>query len=140
MLRVTSASLSLALTALSVLAGCAGSSEPGEATGALCDPGLSYQVDVAPLMERYCVRCHAESVPLRERHGAPGDHNFDSEQGVLAQAQHISLSAGIGPDAENRSMPPHGQTQPSDDERRTLAHFLACQLESTTRAAHVHQH
>jgi uncharacterized membrane protein len=119
--------------------GCVNSMEEGAPTGSVCDPTLDYDADVAPVVSRYCASCHSVSVPLKERHGAPGDHNFDSEADVLANALHIQESAGIGPDAENRSMPPHGFRAPSDEQRITLARFLECQLESGVSAP-VHHH
>jgi uncharacterized membrane protein len=111
--------------------GCGGSAqEEGKPSGASCDPALTYTNDIAPLMERYCLRCHAQSVPLSQRHGAPGDHNFETERGLLAQAEHVDLLAGAGPESTNRSMPPKGfGPAPSDDERALLAAFLACELE-----------
>ena len=89
-------------------------------------------------MQRYCLRCHAESVPLAQRHGAPGDHNFDTEHGVLSQAEHIDMLAGSGPEATNRSMPPKGFGPfPSTDERAVLAAFVACELASG-HSSHTH--
>jgi uncharacterized membrane protein len=124
---------------LLVASGCVNSMEDGAPTGSVCDPALDYDADVAPIITRYCTSCHSVSVPLKERHGAPGDHNFDSEADVLASALHIQKSAGIGPDAENRSMPPHGFRAPSDAQRVTLARFLECRLESGSSAT-VHHH
>jgi uncharacterized membrane protein len=115
--------------------GCADESA-GNVTGASCNAALTYDADVAPIIERYCLSCHSASVPLVERHGAPGDHNFDSEADVLSSAEHIMLSAGIGPKGDNRSMPPHGQRAPDDTERETLARFLACHLGSGSASHH----
>lgn len=106
--------------------GCGGSAETGQPTGASCDSDLTYTADIEPFMQKYCVRCHAKDVPLEQRHGAPGDHNFDSEQGVLANAAHIAHEAASGPDATNRSMPPDG-AKPSTAERALLGSYLACQ-------------
>jgi uncharacterized membrane protein len=118
------------LVLLLAVSGCVDSTEQGAATGSVCDPTLEYEADVAPIVTRYCASCHSVSVPLKERHGAPGDHNFDSEADVLANALHIQESAGIGPNAENRVMPPRGFRAPSDEQRVTLARFLECELES----------
>lgn len=90
-------------------------------------------------MHKYCVRCHAESVPLSQRHGAPGDHDFDTEQGVSDNAEHIASVAASGGSASNRSMPPDGAgAMPSDAERAVLGRYLACLAEGETSHAHEH--
>ena len=129
----------LVLGALSA-GGCFASE--GEPPGALCDRRISYADDVAPLLSHYCVSCHAESVPLRQRHGAPGDENFDTESGVMQHAEAIALRAGAGFDAINRSMPPAGfGKQPSDQERKLLGSYLACVTEDAERdGGHLHSH
>ena len=131
--------VSTLVTASLLVVGCGGTThEEGKPTAASCDPALKYADDIEPLMERYCLRCHAESVPLSQRHGAPGDHNFDTEQGVLSQAEHIDLLAGSGPESTNRSMPPKGYgPYPTLEEREVLAAFLACELDSS-HSSHSH--
>lgn len=125
------------LLPLALLQGCPEDEPLGEPTGAECDPYLHYQLDIAPFMERYCTSCHAAHVPLEKRRGAPGDHDFDSEQGILDNAEHVAQAAAAGPLAVNRSMPPSGSPQPSDAERRLLGQWLACQGEHSG-AGHVH--
>jgi uncharacterized membrane protein len=122
----------------SLASACASDELSGEDPGARCEPELNYESDVAPIVERYCASCHSARIPLVKRHGAPGGHDFDSEADVLARAERITRRAGIGPAAENRSMPPRGFRAPSDDQRATLASFLACHLERS--AAPHHQH
>jgi uncharacterized membrane protein len=117
---------------------CASDALSGDDPGAQCEPELSYESDVAPIIERYCTSCHSAQIPLAKRHGAPGGHDFDGEADVLARAERITRRAGVGPGAENRSMPPRGFRAPSDDQRATLASFLACHLEGS--AAPHHQH
>jgi uncharacterized membrane protein len=129
--------LTLAM-ALSLWPACASDEQPGEDPGAQCQPELSYESDVAPILARHCASCHSAEVPLAKRHGAPGGDDFDGEADVLARAERITRRAGIGPEAENRSMPPRGFRAPSDEERATLASFLACHLERS--AAPHHQH
>ena len=119
------------------ISACSQSETSGQYTGASCDPYLIYELDIAPLMERYCVSCHASTLALTRRHGAPGDHDFDSEQGLLDNADHVELVAAAGPDAENHSMPPKGWPQPDEAERRLLGQWLACQ---GTRAPGGHAH
>jgi uncharacterized membrane protein len=124
---------------LPLLPACASEEAPGEDPGAECDPALSYQSDVAPILDHYCRSCHSVEIPLAKRHGAPGDQDFDDEADVLARAERITHRAGLGPSADNRSMPPRGFRAPSDDERAILAGFLACHLESAANGA-PHQH
>jgi len=126
----------LALGAIGLLA-CAQDEQQGSPTGAECDPYLYYELEIAPLMDRYCVSCHAQDLPLSQRHGAPGDHDFDSKQGVLNNAEHVALVAAGGPLAINRSMPPGGSKQPSDAERKLLGQWLACQ-NGTVHGGHAH--
>jgi uncharacterized membrane protein len=99
----------------------------GNSTGATCDESLTYANDIKPIAEKYCTRCHAESVKGSARMGAPEDHNFDSEEGILDAAGHIDETAGSGPDATNTMMPPSGD-KPTKAERETLAKYLACHL------------
>lgn len=98
----------------------------GFATGAVCDMSLTYEAEIAPLMTQYCTRCHATAVTGRARNGAPDDHNFDSEQGILAEKPHVDETAGSGPDATGTSMPPKGYPQPTKEERATISKWLAC--------------
>jgi uncharacterized membrane protein len=99
----------------------------GEATGAVCDATLRYETDIAPIASMYCTRCHATALTGRARNGAPDDHNFDSEQGILAEKTHVDEVAGSGPNATGTWMPPAGSPQPTIDQRVTLAKWLACQ-------------
>jgi uncharacterized membrane protein len=132
-------SLACLLGALSLGAGCYASE--GEPTGALCDRRLDYSADIAPLLDHYCVRCHSESLPLTQRHGAPGNYNFDSEPSVIEHAEAMAMRAAAGFDATNRSMPPGGFSQPSDEERKVLGRYLACVSEdSVPTTGHVHSH
>jgi uncharacterized membrane protein len=121
--------LSTLLLTLLLTGACGQNEGSGQPTGATCDPSVRYAAHIRPLMERYCVSCHASSLPLAQRHGAPGDHDFDTEQGILDNAEHVEHAAAAGPDASNHDMPPSGWPQPSDAERRLLGQWLACQNE-----------
>jgi len=112
------------------LAGCPSSEDAAPMpTGSTCPPGstLTYDSFGAPFMEGYCTRCHARDVIGAARHGAPVDHNFDTLDGILQEAPHVDSYAAAGPDAINTIMPPDGDA-PSDEERRRLGEWLACQL------------
>ena len=106
----------------------------GPVTGSVCDPALTYAKDIQPLMTHYCISCHAKSVPMAQRHGAPTDHNFETEAGLAAEAVHADQEAGSGPKATNTKMPPV-DTQPTLNlpvptvaERVTLSKWLACKM------------
>jgi uncharacterized membrane protein len=99
----------------------------GPSTGAACDHSLTYANDIKPFMEKYCTRCHATNVKGSDRMGAPEDHNFDSESGILEAAAHIDEQAGSGPQQTNVTMPANAP-KPSIDERATLSQYLACHL------------
>jgi uncharacterized membrane protein len=128
---------SLAWLAALALAGCyAGEGEP---TGALCDRRLTYQDQIQPLMQRYCVSCHALDLSLHRRHGAPGGYDFDTEQGLIEHADAIALRAAAGSDAINRSMPPRSfGRSPSDEERMILGRYLACLEADGSAPSHQH--
>jgi uncharacterized membrane protein len=100
-----------------------------KATGAVCVSTLTYAADVAPLMTKYCTTCHATSVPPAARMGAPTDHNFETEAGVLAEAEHVDHYAGSGPSATNTLMPPPASKlpAPTTEERAKISSWLACQ-------------
>jgi uncharacterized membrane protein len=101
----------------------------GKATGAVCVASLTYATDVAPLMTKYCTTCHAKAVTGASRRNAPTDHNFETQAGILEEAEHIDHNAGSGPSATNTLMPPPDEklAVPTTTERATLASWLACQ-------------
>jgi uncharacterized membrane protein len=113
-----------------LFAGC-GETAEGVDPGAKCTnvQAVSYEKFVQPFMSRYCLRCHSSDLPASKRNGAPLDHNFDTEQGILDEAQHVALTAAGGPDAINTTMPPSG-AKPSDEERRKLGEWLACHADA----------
>ncbi|MDB4989580.1 MAG: uncharacterized protein JWN04_4758 [Myxococcaceae bacterium] len=106
----------------------------GPATGSSCDPTLTYDKDIQPLMTQYCTRCHAKSVTGDARHGAPGDHNFETEMGLANEAIHADQDSGSGPKITNTKMPPVDRYPelnlpvPTMAERVTLSRWLACQI------------
>jgi len=109
------------------LAAC--SSDAPAPTGSTCPPTstLTYDNFGKKFMEDYCLRCHSSTKTGADRKGAPADHNFDTEMGVLEAAEHIDEYAGKGPDATNTVMPP-GDPRPSEIERQKLAEWIACEL------------
>ena len=127
---------------LFALAACGDRPTP---TGAVCpdpDPGEPTWDDFGkPFFDKYCINCHQSSLPRSMRNGAPLYHDFDSLELTLQIANHTDEQAGIGPDASNHFMPPArcpsvpgGRAdiacmKPTDDERRELATWLACELD-----------
>jgi uncharacterized membrane protein len=112
---------------LGIFAACGGEDE-GEPTSTACPTNstVSYEKDVAPFMTAYCTSCHATSVPVNQRQGAPRDHNFETEAGVLKEGEHVDEEAGADLTVTNTTMPPKGYPAPSVEERRKLSEWLAC--------------
>lgn len=124
----------------SVLAACPADPTP---TGTTCpspDPQtLTYDNFGRAFMESYCTWCHDSDLPRSKRNGAPIYHDYDSLLGVLSTIDHVDQQAGFGPNAENTLMPPdecpttpggpldRPCPKPTDEERRQLAQWLACE-------------
>lgn len=128
---MTRGRLALACALALALAGCTTYEPPeavlGDPTGATCPPGstLTYTSFGHAFMSRYCVRCHSSRLVGANRQGATEFHDFDTLVGLRAISDHIDRTAAIGPEAENRTMPPDS-IRPTDDERRQLAEWVAC--------------
>ena len=104
--------------------------ELGDPTGATCptDAGtLTYEDFGKPFMEEFCTRCHSSELEGAARNGAPAEHDFDTEAGILLVAEHIDQMAASGPDATNTKMPESG-VKPSMAQREMLGQWLACEL------------
>lgn len=110
-------------------AACGAGSDSVAPTGATCpsDSTLTYESFGAPFMEAYCLRCHSSAVDIPGRGGAPLDVNFDTLAEILARADDIDRLAAAGPDSVNTYMPP-SSPEPSEEERRQLGEWLACQV------------
>lgn len=101
--------------------------EEGAPSGATCPPGstLTYETFAKDFFDGYCTRCHSSDKTDDARQGAPLGHDFDTEEGVLAVAEHVDAYAAAGPDSVNTRMPP-SNPRPSEAERRQLGEWLAC--------------
>lgn len=108
---------------------CSDTSDTGEPSGTSCPPDstLSYETFGQAFMAQYCTRCHSSSLAGAARNGAPSDHDFDTLEAIRAVgADHIDRAAAAGPAGVNTVMPPAGNPQPSEEERRLLGEWLAC--------------
>jgi uncharacterized membrane protein len=73
----------------------------------------SYQTDVAPLLQTYCVSCHSAG-------GSESGKPLDTYRGVA------NLSGGVESSVGSCSMPPANEAQPTDAERETILAWLVC--------------
>lgn len=129
--RTSGAMHGLVMSGLLVLAlGCIDDDE-GSATAAICPSNntLTYDSFGEDFMASYCTRCHSSEREGSARNDAPSEHDFDTLAGVLSSADEIDEHAAAGPEAVNTFMPPNGDT-PSEEERRRLGQWLACELRS----------
>lgn len=107
----------------------------GPPTATECPPNstITYENFGMAFMEDFCVECHDSAKTGAARNGAPSAHDFDTLLGIRSVANHIDQAAGIGPASANRNMPPEDElSQPSDDDRRKLAEWIACGAPSET--------
>jgi uncharacterized membrane protein len=98
-------------------------------TGSSCPPTdpPTYATFGEQFFTDYCTGCH--SANAANRHGAPKDQNFDSEDDIRKHADDIDVEAAAGPNATNTSMPELDgpvKTAPSVEERKLLGQYLAC--------------
>jgi uncharacterized membrane protein len=101
----------------------------GTASGAMCNGStLTYENFGRAFMETYCTRCHSSSLSGDARNCAPSDHNFDTLDEIITYRDHIDEAAAAGPGSVNTAMPPSG-TPPTEQERRDLGTWLACEEE-----------
>jgi uncharacterized membrane protein len=114
---------SLLITAAAAGIACSSS------TGSTCpttDPP-TYATFGQQFFTDYCLGCHSQTAT--NRHGAPGDQNYDTEDQIRALADDIDSQAASGPDATNTDMPDLSgpvHNPPSVEERKLLGEYLAC--------------
>lgn len=101
--------------------------DDGTPSGATCpqDSTLTWENFGQAFMDTYCNRCHGSSVKGADRQGAPSDHNFDTRELVQEMIDHIDETSAAGPKITNTAMP-IGAPTPTDEERRKLGEWLAC--------------
>jgi uncharacterized membrane protein len=99
----------------------------GVATQSTCpDSAPTYDSFGRDFMQSYCTGCHSSARRGADRNDAPVGHDFDTLEGVLAVAEHIDEYAAAGPAGVNTAMP-LSSPSPSDEERRRLGEWLACE-------------
>jgi hypothetical protein len=101
-------------------------------TGATCNGSpLTYENFGRQFMETYCTECHSNTLSGDEaRHCAPsGKHNYDTLALILADFEHVDKYAAAGPSSVNNAMPPKGEMIPTEQERRDLGTWLACEMD-----------
>lgn len=126
--------LTAVLSFAASIGGCADDSDldtegEGVATLSTCPPDseLTYESFGREFMDSYCTRCHSSALSGAARNDAPVGHDFDTLDGVLAVAEHIDEYAAAGPAGVNTAMPPSAPA-PSEESRRQLGEWLACEM------------
>lgn len=109
---------------------CGGGAGDGVFTQSVCPPvdPPTYASFGATFMETYCTECHDSAKTGAMRQAAPPSIDFDSLSLVRMWTSQIDKQAAFGPAAKNRGMPPEGNPMPSDDMRRRLGEFIACEV------------
>jgi uncharacterized membrane protein len=79
-------------------------------------------------MESYCTACHDAAKTGALRQDAPATIDFDTLPLLRMWTSQIDKQAAFGPAATNRQMPPDGNPEPTDAERRRLGEFIACEV------------
>ena len=82
-----------------------------------------------------------------DRHGAPSDHNVDTLEAILDEADHVDTYAAAGPDADNTFMPREGASpqaarwaRASASSVRSMSSSSVAQFEIETRRAATPRH
>lgn len=119
-----------AVILLAALAACGGGAGEGELTRSVCPPvdPPTYASFGQTFMEAYCTKCHDSAKTGDQRLDAPPTIDFDTLPLLRMWTSQIDKQAAIGPAAANRLMPPAGNPAPTDDERRRLGEFIACEV------------
>jgi hypothetical protein len=112
--------------------GGADEGDVGPLTGTTCPDNntLTYESFGKMFMQKYCLSCHSPQLTCAQRMGAPADHNFDVELGIIGNVRHIDEDTCAGPKATNMRMPPTGP-KPTLAERKQLAQFIACEAKNS---------
>ena len=121
--------MSARLVALLVV-GCGGGSDEGTFTESVCPPTdpPTYASFGQTFMEAYCTECHDSAKTGVMRQDAPPTIDFETLAQLRMWTSQIDKQAAFGPAGMNRLMPPDGNPKPTDDDRRRLGEFIACEV------------
>ena len=102
----------------------------GPSTQSVCPPTdpPTYDNFGRTFMESYCTECHDSAKTGEMRQDAPATIDFDTLASLRMWTSQIDKQAAFGPKGMNDLMPPEGNPAPSDDERRRLGEFIACEV------------
>ncbi len=84
--------------------------------------GATFNENIKPFLESYCLRCHSAQVSAGNRNGAPESSNFDMQQEVLADGESIRTRL-----LDGGGMPPT-PPEPSHIERDDVISWIDCAL------------
>lgn len=103
----------------------------GTPTDSICpdDSTLTYENFGQNFFNTYCQTCHASTITGDSRNDAPEDLDFDTVEDIRGNAETVDELAAGGPSAVNEEMPPTEDDTtaiPSEEERRKLGEWLAC--------------
>ena len=88
--------------------------------------GEEYQRVVLPILEQYCFGCHAEGAD-------EGDFSFDEFPSVEAMTTDTQTWWSVLKNVRSDVMPPDGEDQPSDAEKRLLFEWITGHVFSSSR-------
>ena len=77
----------------------------------------SFSTDVSPIVDKYCVSCHSDSV-------APGGVRLTKGMSGTEALKNPALWNRIAKNISNKHMPPPGSPAPTDAQRRALATWV----------------
>lgn len=63
----------------------------------------TYEQDIKPILEQYCVTCHSSALSGAQRNGAPTSVNFDTYELAVANSERANFRISA------RTMPPGGE-------------------------------
>ncbi len=84
--------------------------------------GVTFNENIKPFLDDYCLRCHSVNAVSGERNGAPDGANYDTQENVLTQGEGIRTRL-----LDGGGMPP-SPPEPSRIERDDIIAWIDCAL------------